>query len=155
VELATHSQAFCSHRVRWRFSLRGPSLRTGFQDTRRAARAVQRQSHRLYFPRIKIYRFRLTRRDLCQRHSSGQTAERRIRLEVPVGTVVISGLPKMYYGGIIQSAGAALAQARQKENERARFEVEAGKTITTNGPPEPWERGSKSRQWIRRSEPRR
>ena len=48
--------------------------------------------------------------------------------EVPPGTVVISGLPKMYYGGIIQSTGAALNQARQKENERARFEAEAGKT---------------------------
>jgi len=49
-------------------------------------------------------------------------------LEVPAGTVVISGLPKMYYGGIIQSTGAALAEARKKENERARFEAEAGKT---------------------------
>jgi hypothetical protein len=48
--------------------------------------------------------------------------------EVPAGTVVISGFPKMYYGGIIQSAGAAMNQARQKENERARFEAEAGKT---------------------------
>ena len=48
--------------------------------------------------------------------------------EVPPGTVIISGLPKMYYGGIIQSTGAALNEARQKENERARFEAEAGKT---------------------------
>ncbi len=48
--------------------------------------------------------------------------------EVPPGTVVISGLPKMYYGGIVQSTGAALNQARQKGNERARFEAEAGKT---------------------------
>lgn len=48
--------------------------------------------------------------------------------EVPPGTVVISGLPKMYYGTAIMSAGAALNQARQKENERARFEAEAGKT---------------------------
>jgi hypothetical protein len=48
--------------------------------------------------------------------------------EVQPGTVVISGLPKMYYGGIIQSTGAALAEARKKENERARFEAEAGKT---------------------------
>ena len=48
--------------------------------------------------------------------------------EVPPGTVVIAGLPKMYYGGIIQSTGAALAEARKKENERARFEAEAGKT---------------------------
>jgi hypothetical protein len=48
--------------------------------------------------------------------------------EVPPGTVVIYGLPKMYYGGVIQSTGAALNQARQKENERARFEAEAGKT---------------------------
>jgi hypothetical protein len=49
-------------------------------------------------------------------------------LEVPPGTVVISGLPKMYYGSIIMSAGAALAEARKKENERARFEAEAGNT---------------------------
>lgn len=48
--------------------------------------------------------------------------------EVPPGTVVISGLPKMYYGSAIMSAGAALNQAKQKENERARFEAEAGKT---------------------------
>lgn len=49
-------------------------------------------------------------------------------MEVPPGTVVISGLPKMYYGGVIQSTGAALNEARKKENERARFEAEAGKT---------------------------
>jgi len=48
--------------------------------------------------------------------------------EVPPGTVVIAGLPKMYYGSAIMSAGAALNQARQKENERARFQAEAGKT---------------------------
>ena len=48
--------------------------------------------------------------------------------EVPPGTAVIAGLPKMYYGSAIMSAGAALNQARQKENERARFEAEAGKT---------------------------
>jgi hypothetical protein len=49
-------------------------------------------------------------------------------MEVPAGTVVISGLPKEYYGSIIMSAAAAANQARQKENERARFEAEAGKT---------------------------
>ena len=49
-------------------------------------------------------------------------------MEVPPGTVVISGLPKEYYGSIIMSAAAAANQARQKENERARFEAEAGKT---------------------------
>ena len=48
--------------------------------------------------------------------------------EVSPGTVVIVGLPKMYYGGIIQSTGALLAETRKKENERARFEAEAGKT---------------------------
>ncbi|MFP5228550.1 MAG: DUF2846 domain-containing protein [Acidobacteriota bacterium] len=48
--------------------------------------------------------------------------------EVAPGTVVIAGLPKMYYGTAVMSAGAALNQARQKENERARFEAEAGKT---------------------------
>jgi len=49
-------------------------------------------------------------------------------MEVPPGTVLISGLPKEYYGSIIMSAAAAANQARQKENERARFEAEAGKT---------------------------
>ena len=48
--------------------------------------------------------------------------------EVPAGTVVIAGLPKMYYGSITMSVGAALNDARKKENERARFEAEAGKT---------------------------
>ena len=48
--------------------------------------------------------------------------------EVEPGTVVISGLPKEYYGSIVMSAAAAANQARQKENERARFEAEAGKT---------------------------
>ncbi len=48
--------------------------------------------------------------------------------EVAPGTIVISGLPKMYYGSAVMSAGAALNQARQKENERARFEAEPGKT---------------------------
>lgn len=49
-------------------------------------------------------------------------------MEVPPGTVIVSGLPKMYYGSAIMSAGAALNQARQKENERIHFEAEAGKT---------------------------
>jgi len=49
-------------------------------------------------------------------------------MEVPAGTVVIAGVNKMYYGSAIMSAGAALNQARQKENERARFEAAAGKT---------------------------
>ena len=48
--------------------------------------------------------------------------------EVPPGTVVIAGLPKMYYGSVTMSIGAALNDARKKENERARFEAEAGKT---------------------------
>jgi len=58
-------------------------------------------------------------------------------MEVPAGTVVISGLPKEYYGSAIMSIGAAANQARQKENERARFEAEAGKTYYfkwTSGP---------------------
>jgi hypothetical protein len=48
--------------------------------------------------------------------------------EVPAGTFVIAGLPKMYYGSVTMSVGAALNDARKKENERARFEAEAGKT---------------------------
>ncbi|MGC9998146.1 MAG: DUF2846 domain-containing protein [Terriglobia bacterium] len=49
-------------------------------------------------------------------------------MEVPPGTVVISGLPKEYYGSVVMSAMAAANQARQKENERARFEAQAGQT---------------------------
>ena len=39
-------------------------------------------------------------------------------MEVPPGTVVISGLPKEYYGGVIMSAGAA-AESSQAERKRA------------------------------------
>jgi hypothetical protein len=49
-------------------------------------------------------------------------------MEVPPGTVLIAGLNKMYYGSIVMSVGAVLNQAVQKENERAHFEAEAGKT---------------------------
>ncbi len=49
-------------------------------------------------------------------------------LEVAPGTAVVTGMPEMYYGGIIQSTGAALSEARRKENERIRLDVEAGKT---------------------------
>ena len=49
-------------------------------------------------------------------------------MEVPPGTVVIAGLPKMYYGSVVMSAGAAVNDVGKKENERARFEAEAGKT---------------------------
>jgi len=58
-------------------------------------------------------------------------------MEVAAGTVVISGLPKEYYGSAVMSIGAAANQARQKENERTRFEAEAGKTYYfkwTSGP---------------------
>jgi hypothetical protein len=49
-------------------------------------------------------------------------------MEVAPGTAVVTGTPEMYYGGIIQSTGAALNDARKKENERIRLDVEAGKT---------------------------
>ena len=50
-------------------------------------------------------------------------------IEVPAGTVVIVGLPKMYYaGGVVVSSYTAISNATKKENERARFEAEAGKT---------------------------
>lgn len=50
-------------------------------------------------------------------------------MEVPPGTVVISGMPKMYYaGGVAVSSYTAISNATRKENERARFEAEAGKT---------------------------
>jgi hypothetical protein len=49
-------------------------------------------------------------------------------MEVDPGTIVVSGLTKMYYGSLIMSAGAALNDARKKENERIRFEAEAGQS---------------------------
>ena len=49
-------------------------------------------------------------------------------MEVTPGAAVVTGMPEMYYGGIIQSTGAALNEARNKENERIRLDVEAGKT---------------------------
>jgi hypothetical protein len=64
-------------------------------------------------------------------------------MEVPPGTVVISGLPKEYYGSVIMSVGAAANQARQKENERARFEAEAGKTYYFKWTSEPFATGIK------------
>ena len=76
-------------------------------------------------------------------------------MEVPAGTVVISGLPKEYYGSVIMSAMAAANQARQKENERARFEAEAGKTYYFKWTSGAWQLGSRSRLWIPRREPKR
>lgn len=63
--------------------------------------------------------------------------------EVQPGTVVIAGLPRMYYGSAIMSAGAALNQARQKENERSRFEAEAGKTYYLKWTSDPMATGIK------------
>jgi hypothetical protein len=48
--------------------------------------------------------------------------------EVAPGTVVVSGTPKMYYGGVIVSSAAAVNDATKKENERMRFGAEEGKT---------------------------
>jgi hypothetical protein len=64
-------------------------------------------------------------------------------MEVSPGTVVVSGLPDMYFGGITQSVGAALAEARKKENERIRFEAEAGKTYFLKWTAEPMGTGIK------------
>jgi hypothetical protein len=50
-------------------------------------------------------------------------------MEVGPGTVVVTGIPEMYYsGGIAMSTYAAVNDATKKENERIRFEAEAGKT---------------------------
>jgi hypothetical protein len=50
-------------------------------------------------------------------------------VEAPPGTVVVSGTPKMYYGpSVIMSSAAAITDAQKKENERARFDAEAGRT---------------------------
>ena len=64
-------------------------------------------------------------------------------MEVSPGTVVVSGLPDMYFGGITQSVGAALAEARKKENERFRFEAEVGKTYYMKWTAEPMGTGIK------------
>ena len=44
--------------------------------------------------------------------------------EVLPGTVVISGLPKMYYRRRRHAAGSAINAATRKENERIRFEAD-------------------------------
>jgi len=85
-------------------------------------------------------------------------------MEVPPGTVVVSGLPKEYYGSVVMSVGAAANQARQKENERAHFEAEAGKVYYfkwTSGPmatgikvtPEDPEKGAKEIRKLHLSKP--
>ena len=49
--------------------------------------------------------------------------------EVPPGTVVVSGSPKMYYaGGVAMSSYTAINNSSKKENERIRFEAMAGST---------------------------
>jgi len=63
--------------------------------------------------------------------------------EVAPGEVVIAGFPKMYYGGVTMSAVAAVNNATHKENERARFEAEAGKTFYFKWTSEPMGRGIK------------
>jgi len=86
-------------------------------------------------------------------------------IEVAPGTVVIAGLPKMYYaGGVVVSSYTAIANATKKENERARFEAEAGKTYYfkwTAGAmetgikvtPEEPEKGAKEVRKLHRSKP--
>lgn len=50
-------------------------------------------------------------------------------MEVDPGTVVVVGLPEMYYaGGAAISSYAAIKNETKKENERIRFEAEAGKS---------------------------
>ena len=50
-------------------------------------------------------------------------------MEVSPGTLVVSGLPKMYYGiGVIYTTAAAVNDMTKKENLRLQIEVEAGKT---------------------------
>ena len=48
--------------------------------------------------------------------------------EVLPGTVVISGLPKMYTVDVFTAAGSAVNAATRKENERIRFEAVGGST---------------------------
>ena len=50
-------------------------------------------------------------------------------MEVDPGTVVVTGFPEMYYaGGVVVSSYAGIKNATKKENERIRFDAEAGKT---------------------------
>jgi hypothetical protein len=49
-------------------------------------------------------------------------------MEVSPGKVVVTGLPEMYTVDIFTAAGSAVNDATRKENERIRFEAEAGKT---------------------------
>lgn len=64
--------------------------------------------------------------------------------EVPPGTVVIAGLPKMYYaGGVAMSSYTAISNAAKKENERTRFEAEAGRTYYLKWTSEPLATGIK------------
>ncbi len=60
-------------------------------------------------------------------------------MEVPPGTIVIYGLPKMYYGSAIMSAGAALNQARHKKTSAPDLRRRRAKPLTSNGPPGLWQ----------------
>jgi hypothetical protein len=60
--------------------------------------------------------------------------------EVPAGTVVIVGLPKMYYGSVTMSVGAALPREGRKRTSAPGLRRRPARPITSNGPPEPWQR---------------
>lgn len=49
-------------------------------------------------------------------------------MEVPPGAVVVNGMARMYYGPSVIMSSAAAANETRKENERIRFDAEAGKT---------------------------
>ena len=49
-------------------------------------------------------------------------------MEVAPGTVVVSGVARMYYGPSVIMSSAAAANQTRKESERIRFNAEAGKT---------------------------
>ena len=66
-------------------------------------------------------------------------------MEVPPGTVVISGLPKEYYGSIIMSAGAAANRPGRKKTSGPGLRRRRAKPITSNGPPGPLQLGSRLR----------
>jgi len=48
-------------------------------------------------------------------------------MEVDPGTVVVTGLPEMYSVDLFTAASAAVNDVTRKENERIRFQAEAGK----------------------------
>ena len=136
-ELTGHSQAFCSHPLRLIFPHRTHFGRPGFQNSRCTARAIRRESHRLYPPRLQIYRLGLTRRALLQWNSSGQTPEQRICIHGGAGR-------GCYHLRIAQDVLRKRQNVRrcgpQKKTSEPGLRRRRAKPTTSNGPPGLWRR---------------